>query len=96
MVMTMVIPMKTLSASAFKARCLALMDDVARTGEAIIITKNGKPVAQLAPAPGRGAPRQAFGLHLGKVHPIGVVDLDEPVLDPKEWTADIANIRTPR
>ena len=36
-------------ASEFKAKCLALMDEVARTGIAVIITKNGKPVAELVP-----------------------------------------------
>ena len=40
---------KTVKASVFKAKCLALMDDVARTGEAVVITKNGKPVAELVP-----------------------------------------------
>ena len=39
--------MRTIKASEFKAKCLQLMDDVAETGEAIVITKNGKPVAQL-------------------------------------------------
>ena len=38
-----------IKASEFKARCLALMDEVARTGAAIVITKNGKPVAELVP-----------------------------------------------
>ncbi len=41
--------MRTCKASEFKAKCLQLMDDVAETGEAIIVTKNGKPVAQLVP-----------------------------------------------
>jgi prevent-host-death family protein len=38
-----------IKASEFKAKCLALMDEVARTGNAVIITKNGKPVAELVP-----------------------------------------------
>jgi prevent-host-death family protein len=38
-----------IKASEFKAKCLALMDEVARTGTAVIITKNGKPVAELVP-----------------------------------------------
>ncbi len=38
---------KTIPAGEFKAKCLALMDEVARTGEEIIITKRGKPVARL-------------------------------------------------
>jgi prevent-host-death family protein len=40
---------RIVKASEFKAKCLALMDEVARTGEAVTITKNGKPVAELVP-----------------------------------------------
>ena len=38
-----------IKASEFKAKCLALMDEVARTGAVVIITKNRKPVAELVP-----------------------------------------------
>jgi prevent-host-death family protein len=38
-------------AAVFKAECLHLMDEVARTGRPVIITKHGKAVAQLAPIP---------------------------------------------
>lgn len=40
---------RTISASRFKAQCLALLDEVAETGEAIVVTKRGKPVARLEP-----------------------------------------------
>jgi prevent-host-death family protein len=36
-------------AAQFKAECLKLMDQVAKTREPIVITKHGRPVAQLAP-----------------------------------------------
>lgn len=89
-VMTMVT--KTMPASEFKAKCLALMDEVARTGEAVLITKNGKPVAQLTPVVDVSKPRRpAFGMHKGLVYPIGDVDLDMPVVDPSVWTADVEN-----
>jgi prevent-host-death family protein len=39
--------MQTISASQFKARCLALLDDVALTGEEIVVTKHGRPVARV-------------------------------------------------
>ena len=39
---------RTVKASEFKARCLALMDEVASGGGDIVITKRGKPVARLA------------------------------------------------
>ena len=41
--------MKTMKASQFKATCLALMDEIATTGEEIVITKNGRPVSKLVP-----------------------------------------------
>ena len=41
--------METISASQFKAKCLALLDDVAETGAEITITKRGKPVARVVP-----------------------------------------------
>ncbi len=58
--------MQTVKASEFKAKCLALMDQVARTGEPIRVTKNGKPVAELHPAT-CNRPKSPFGLHKGLV-----------------------------
>jgi prevent-host-death family protein len=40
---------KVLTASSFKARCLALLDEVAETGESLVVTKHGRPVARVAP-----------------------------------------------
>jgi prevent-host-death family protein len=40
---------RTIKASEFKAKCLALIDQVAGTGNRIVITKNGKPLAELIP-----------------------------------------------
>lgn len=58
--------MHTIQASEFKAKCLALMDQVARTGETIVVTKNGKPVAELRPhRPPRA--KSLVGLHKGQV-----------------------------
>lgn len=74
--------METVKASEFKAKCLGLMDEVARTGDSIVITKNGKPVAMLAPY---GKKRASLaGLHRGSIEILGdiVSPLDEP------WEAD--------
>ncbi len=40
---------RTINASTFKAECLALLDEVAATGETIVVTKRGKAVAQVVP-----------------------------------------------
>ena len=58
--------MQVIRASEFKAKCLALMDEVARTGEAILITKNGKAVAELHSHAGLRA-KSPFGLHKGMI-----------------------------
>jgi prevent-host-death family protein len=39
--------MKTIAAGKFKAQCLALLDEVAREHETIVVTKRGKPVAKI-------------------------------------------------
>ena len=43
--------MKTIPAGVFKAKCLQLLDEVAETLETLIVTKHGKPVAQIVPLP---------------------------------------------
>lgn len=42
--------MKQIGASDFKARCLAILDEVARTGNPVQVLKRGKVVARLVPA----------------------------------------------
>jgi prevent-host-death family protein len=41
---------REMKAADFKAKCLELMDVVARTGASVVITKRGVPVARLVPA----------------------------------------------
>lgn len=37
----------TIPAGVFKARCLAILDEVAATGTEVVVTKRGKPVARV-------------------------------------------------
>ena len=67
--------MKTMKASEFKAKCLHLMDEVARTGKPIVITKNGKPVSRLVPY--REKPPSLFGVMKGSLAVQG--DIISPV-----------------
>ena len=55
---------KTVKASEFKAKCLRLMDEVASTGEEIIVTKNGKTITRLVPY--KQIPETLVGLHKGQ------------------------------
>jgi prevent-host-death family protein len=60
-----------IGAGEFKARCLRLMDEVQATGEEVIITKRGKPVAKLVPFEKR--PATLFGIMKGSVKYMGDV-----------------------
>jgi prevent-host-death family protein len=40
---------KSVAAAQFKAKCLQLVDEVARTRKSIVITKRGRPLARLVP-----------------------------------------------
>ena len=73
---------RTIEASEFKARCLKLMDEVAESGEEIIITKNGRPVSRLAPY--RETPKSWFGRDRDIIQILG--DIGEPI--DVEWEAE--------
>ncbi|MBI4305982.1 MAG: type II toxin-antitoxin system Phd/YefM family antitoxin [Chloroflexi bacterium] len=67
--------MRTVKASEFKAKCLKIMDEVAETGEPVLITKNGVPVAELIPA--RRKPKTLFGALKGSTKTKG--DIIAPI-----------------
>lgn len=54
--------MEPMQASEFKAKCLAVMDEVARSGQPVVVTKNGRPVVEVRPYSG-GRADSPFGLH---------------------------------
>jgi prevent-host-death family protein len=68
-------------AAVFKAECLKLMDEVARTGQPVVITKHGKPVAQLVPIPPQSG--SLFGYMKNTVRIKG--DIVAPINE--EWSA---------
>jgi prevent-host-death family protein len=79
--------MKTISSSEFKAKCHAILDEVAASGEVITILKHGQPVAQLVPPAPRGAGYPQDEL-VGTLEILG--DVVEPVLEPEAWEAERA------
>ncbi|HEX3532099.1 MAG TPA: type II toxin-antitoxin system prevent-host-death family antitoxin [Thermoanaerobaculia bacterium] len=77
--------MRSIRASEFKAKCLAILDDVERTGEPITILKRGRPVARLVP-PARGEGKYPQDTLKGTVKILG--DVLEPVLPAEMWEAE--------
>ncbi len=72
---------RTIKASEFKARCLQLMDEVAESGEEIVITKRGRPVSRLTPY------REKPPSWIGRDRDIIIIhgDIGEPI--DVEWEA---------
>lgn len=73
--------MREVAASEFKAQCLAIMDQVQESGEPVLITKHGKPVAKLVPARKNGD--DIFGYMAGRVKIVG--DIVGPVTPLETW-----------
>lgn len=55
------------SVTEFKAKCLALLDDVSTTGDTITVTKRGKPLATVSPAKAKPY-KSSKGIWKGKIH----------------------------
>ena len=72
---------KAIKASEFKAKCLALLDEVAASGDRLVITKNGKPVADLVPH--KTTKPSPLGLLKGRMKITG--DIISPI--DVEWEA---------
>ena len=77
--------MKIMNATEFKAKCLALLDDVSTGGESITILKRGKPVAQLVPPMYSEESYPQAGLQ-ASVTILG--DIIEPPLPASDWEVE--------
>jgi len=75
--------METISISKFKATCLAVIAKVQRSGESMLVTRRGKPIAIIEPPPvPTNAVQDAFGCMAGTSHEIR--DIVEP-LSELDW-----------
>jgi antitoxin (DNA-binding transcriptional repressor) of toxin-antitoxin stability system len=72
---------RTITLSEFNAKCLALLDEVERTGDSLVIIKDGRPVAEVRPH--NGPKPSPLGIWKGQVTVKG--DIISPV--DVEWEA---------
>ena len=88
---------RTIKSSEFQAKCLELMDEVAESGEEIVITKRGRPISRLVPyrekqdkreksrdSDNTEKPKTLLGIYRGKIKFHG--DIVAPM--PAEWFTD--------
>ncbi len=69
-----------MAAGKFKDQCLRLLDEVARTKSAVVITKRGRPVAKLVPCAPAPTPRDLAGSVLK--------ESGDPFRTGESWDAD--------
>ena len=76
---------KCLGAAEFKATCLRVIKQLGKDGEPVTITKRGRPVAVLSPAPEPGTRPSIIGAMRGSV--LGYDGPFSPATAPSDWTA---------
>lgn len=74
---------EVLPISKFKATCLAILEKVKRTGQPVLVTKYGEPIALIEPPPTKESGKPWLGSFKGKGKVIG--DIVSPALNEKEW-----------
>lgn len=72
----MVSRMHEISASQFKARCLALLDEVAEGGSELVVTKRGRPVAKVVPADEEVSLRGSVSYNVSDEELIAPIDVE--------------------
>ncbi len=76
--------MHQIAISKFKATCLAVLDKVKKTGEPILITRFGQPVAMISPPQEVMKPRK-LGTMVGTGKILG--DIVGSITDISDWEA---------
>ncbi|MBN9086632.1 MAG: type II toxin-antitoxin system Phd/YefM family antitoxin [Reyranella sp.] len=80
---------RKINAAAFKARCLALIDEVAETGQPITVTKRGKAKVQIVAV--REKPKTLWGATKGTFKIVG--DIVGPIVDEWDEEREVRNIK---
>jgi len=77
--------MEEIAISEFKAKCLAILEEVRKTGKPIRITRHGKPVAEVVPATTVIDRAALMGSMRDSIEILG--DIISPASDEDEWEA---------
>jgi prevent-host-death family protein len=77
--------MDTIAISEFKATCLAVLERVRKSGQPVLVTRRGEPVAEIVPPSARARAVPWLGSARGSGQILG--DLVAPAADEEEWEA---------
>ncbi len=78
-------PIETMAISEFKATCLAVLERVRSTGRPLLITKRGKPIAEVIPPTLATSGAAWLGAMQGTARITG--DIIAPVVANEDWEA---------
>jgi prevent-host-death family protein len=76
--------MEEVAISVFKAKCLALLEQVHKTKKPIRVTRFGKPVAEVVP-PSPSAVKDWLGSMADTIEIVG--DIVSPIIEEGDWEA---------
>jgi len=77
--------METIAISRFKATCLSVLQRVKRTGKSVLVTRFGKPIAEVVPPSGRARAQAWIGSFESRGRVVG--DIVSPATEEKAWEA---------
>ena len=77
--------MESMSVSEFRAKCLAALRRVKRTGWPVLLTRFGEPVAEVGPPSRPTAGGKWLGAMKARAEIVG--DVAGPALEPRSWKA---------
>jgi len=77
--------MQTIAISKFKATCLAVLERVRKTRNPVLVTRFGKPVAQITAPPPPDRPGSWLGSMAGQGKILG--DIISPAAEESDWEA---------
>ena len=77
--------MEQIAVSKFKATCLSVLERVRKTRQPVLVTRFGKPVAEVVPPSAPDRPKGWLGALAGTGRIVG--DIVSPATDEQDWDA---------
>lgn len=74
---------ESIAISEFKATCLKVLERVKRTGNSILVTKRGDPIAVVTPPPLPPRKSSWLGMYQDQGEIVG--NIIDPVIDDSDW-----------
>lgn len=75
--------MEQIAISEFKAKCLAVLERVRKTGKPVLVTRFGKPVAEVSPPTPSGESAEWIGSMASRAEILG--DIVSPAGNESDW-----------